>query len=119
MCALSEGGTAQSSLVPVTASSSFGRAASSLAQIVFVSCWRNCLARHPCSSPEAACERCAVTRLPASRIATAVNTGDDASQTGLDRHHDELRPAAVRQMLRLRESGELTTAHMRLIAESV
>ncbi|MCX5063833.1 MULTISPECIES: Mu transposase C-terminal domain-containing protein [unclassified Streptomyces] len=44
---------------------------------------------------------------------------DDESETGLERPRDELRPAAVRQMLRLRESGELTTAHMRLIAESV
>ncbi|WP_345981139.1 Mu transposase C-terminal domain-containing protein [Streptomyces sp. DSS69] len=47
-----------------------------------------------------------------------MTTVDDATETGLDRHRDELRPAAARQMLRLRESGELSTAHMRLIAES-
>ncbi|GAB7036116.1 Mu transposase C-terminal domain-containing protein [Streptomyces sp. NPDC021749] len=43
---------------------------------------------------------------------------DDASQ-GLGRHRDELRPAAVRQLLRLREAGELTTGHVRLVADSV
>ncbi|MFF3099286.1 hypothetical protein [Streptomyces cyaneofuscatus] len=35
------------------------------------------------------------------------------------RHRDELRPAAMRQLLRLRESGELTTAHVKLVAGSV
>ncbi|MFK8909012.1 Mu transposase C-terminal domain-containing protein [Streptomyces sp. YS-3] len=40
-------------------------------------------------------------------------------EAGLGRHRDELRPAAVAQLLRLRESGELRTAHVRLVADSV
>ncbi|MFD7498014.1 Mu transposase C-terminal domain-containing protein [Streptomyces sp. NPDC059832] len=44
---------------------------------------------------------------------------DDASEAGLGRHRDELRPAAVVQLLRLREAGELTAAHVRLVADAV
>ncbi|WP_343239211.1 transposase [Streptomyces sp. SID8014] len=42
----------------------------------------------------------------------APGAGDDA----LGRHRDELRPAAVRELLRLRGAGELTTAHVRMVA---
>ncbi|WP_457467440.1 Mu transposase C-terminal domain-containing protein [Streptomyces sp. TE4109] len=44
---------------------------------------------------------------------------DGTVQPGLGRHRDELRPAAVARLLRLRGAGELTTAHVRLVAESV
>lgn len=48
-----------------------------------------------------------------------MTTLEDAWQEGLGRHRDELRPAAVAQLLRLRGAGELRTAHVRLVAESV
>lgn len=41
------------------------------------------------------------------------------AETGLGRDRGELRPAAVRQLMRLRQSGELTTAHVKLVAESM
>lgn len=50
---------------------------------------------------------------------SAVPASSDASDTPLGRHRDELRPAAVAQLLRLRRAGELRTAHVRLVAESV
>ncbi|WP_405605304.1 Mu transposase C-terminal domain-containing protein [Streptomyces sp. NBC_01410] len=40
-------------------------------------------------------------------------------ETGLGRHRHELRVAAVSQLLRLREKGELKTAHVKLVANSV
>ncbi|QCX73724.1 Integrase core domain protein (plasmid) [Streptomyces sp. YIM 121038] len=48
-------------------------------------------------------------------------TGDasEAMDIGLGRHRDELRPAAVAQLLRLRAAGELTTGHVRLVADAV
>ncbi|MEU2871641.1 Mu transposase C-terminal domain-containing protein [Streptomyces olivoreticuli] len=48
-------------------------------------------------------------------------TGDAVGTVGdgLGRHRDELRPAAVAQLLRLRGAGELTTAHVRLVADAV
>ncbi|WP_241838234.1 Mu transposase C-terminal domain-containing protein [Streptomyces sp. CB03234] len=48
-----------------------------------------------------------------------MTTLDGAWQEGLGRHRDELRPAAVAQLLHLRGAGELTTAHVRLVAESL
>ncbi|MFH8224741.1 Mu transposase C-terminal domain-containing protein [Streptomyces sp. NPDC018057] len=45
--------------------------------------------------------------------------GVGAGDGGLGRHRDELRPAAVRELLRLRGAGELTTAHVRLVADAV
>jgi putative transposase len=48
-----------------------------------------------------------------------VTVVEDVPAEGLGRHRDELRPAAVAQLLRLRGAGELTTAHVRLVAESV
>ncbi|MDX2700433.1 Mu transposase C-terminal domain-containing protein [Streptomyces ipomoeae] len=50
---------------------------------------------------------------------TALDDASEAPEVGLGRHRDELRPAAVRQLLGLRGAGELTTAHVRLVAESV
>ncbi|WP_241844666.1 transposase [Kitasatospora sp. CB01950] len=44
---------------------------------------------------------------------------EDAPAGGLGRHRDELRPAAVAQLLGLRGAGELTTAHVRLVAGAV
>lgn len=43
----------------------------------------------------------------------------ETAEDGLGRHRDELRPAAVAQLLRLRAAGELTTGHVRLVAEAV
>lgn len=48
-----------------------------------------------------------------------MTTLDGAWQEDLGRHRDELRPAAVARLLQLRGAGELTTAHVRLVAESV
>ncbi|WP_329390634.1 hypothetical protein [Streptomyces sp. NBC_01716] len=48
-----------------------------------------------------------------------MDAASEAAETGLGRHRDELRPAAVRQLLRLRESGELATSHVKLVAGSV
>lgn len=48
-----------------------------------------------------------------------MTTPQDTSAEGLGRHRDELRPAAVDQLLRLRRGGELTTAHVRLVADAV
>lgn len=56
------------------------------------------------------------------RVLSAVTATGGLSGTaedGLGRHRDELRPAAVRQLLRLRAAGELTTAHVRLVADAV
>lgn len=50
---------------------------------------------------------------------TAGGDAPGAVDLGLGRHRDELRPAGVAQLLRLRAAGELTTAHVRLVAEAV
>jgi putative transposase len=68
---------------------------------------------------EALLDHHAVVRLPVSWAPLPVSTVEDAAGQGLGRHRDELRPAAVAQLLRLRAAGELTTAHVRLVAESV
>ncbi|MGG2463744.1 Mu transposase C-terminal domain-containing protein [Streptomyces sp. RGM 3693] len=52
---------------------------------------------------------------PVTEDGDAPGAGDD----GLGRHRDELRPAAVRELLRLRGAGELTSAHVRLVADAV
>ncbi|MEU2994650.1 Mu transposase C-terminal domain-containing protein [Streptomyces griseoincarnatus] len=53
--------------------------------------------------------------VPVTADGDVPGAGDD----GLGRHRDELRPAAVRELLRLRGAGELTTAHVRLVADAV
>ncbi|EKX65587.1 hypothetical protein STRIP9103_09687, partial [Streptomyces ipomoeae 91-03] len=71
---------------------------------------------------EAVRDHRAVIGPPTSWVPSPVTALDDASEApevGLGRHRDELRPAAVRQLLGLRGAGELTTAHVRLVAESV
>ncbi|MEU5092275.1 hypothetical protein [Streptomyces sp. NPDC021356] len=57
----------------------------------------------------------ALVSAPVTVDGDAPGAGDD----GLGRHRDELRPAAVRELLRLRGAGELTTAHVRLVADAV
>ncbi|MFF7638560.1 Mu transposase C-terminal domain-containing protein [Kitasatospora sp. NPDC008050] len=47
-----------------------------------------------------------------------VTVVEDVPAEGLGRHRDELRPAAVAPLLGLRLAGELTTADVRLVAES-
>jgi putative transposase len=50
---------------------------------------------------------------------TPLDGASPTAEAGLGRHRDELRPAAVRQLLRLRGAEELTTAHVRLVADSL
>lgn len=59
--------------------------------------------------------------LHSSSQALLTVTAESASETegGLGRDRGELRVAAVRQLMRLRQSGELKTAHVKLVAESV
>ncbi|GAA4887637.1 hypothetical protein GCM10023237_69530 [Streptomyces coeruleoprunus] len=43
----------------------------------------------------------------------------EAMDDGLGRHRDELRPAAVAQLLGLCRAGKLTTAHVQLVSEAL
>lgn len=50
---------------------------------------------------------------------TRLDSASEAAEAGLGWHRDELRPAVVRQLLGLREAGELKTAYVKLVADSV